>query len=107
MFSFRGVVFDVDPQFANTQEWYESIPEHVRPSKDQPFYHVLGAPANSYVSTVPAVADVDAVAWGLASLPSGASLQGEFSMTTNANAAGTIKGIASGRPAVRIFPVGR
>ena len=60
----------------------------------QTFYHVLGAPANSYVSTVPAVADVDAVAWGLASLPSGASLQGEFSMTTNANAAGTIKGIA-------------
>ena len=41
LFSFRGVVFDVDPQFANTQEWYESIPEDIRPSKDQPFYHLL------------------------------------------------------------------
>ncbi len=60
----------------------------------QTLYHVLGAPANSYVSTVPAAADVDAVAWGLASLPRGGSLQGEFSMTTNANAAGAIKGIA-------------
>lgn len=60
----------------------------------QTLYHVLGAPANSYVSSVPAAAEVDAVAWGVASLPSGGSLQGEFSMTTNANAAGTIKGIA-------------
>ena len=38
---FRGVIFDVDPQFANTEEWYESIPAEVRPSKDQPFYHLL------------------------------------------------------------------
>ncbi|MFT6662435.1 MAG: heat shock protein HspQ, partial [Maricaulis maris] len=36
LFPFRGVVVDVDPQFANTEEWYESIPENVRPSKDQP-----------------------------------------------------------------------
>ena len=40
-FPFRGVVFDVDPEFANTEEWWESIPEHVRPRKDQPFYHLL------------------------------------------------------------------
>ena len=41
IFDFRGVIFDVDPQFANTEEWYEAIPEAVRPSKDQPFYHLL------------------------------------------------------------------
>jgi len=41
LFSFRGIIFDVDPQFANTEEWYQSIPAEVRPSKDQPFYHLL------------------------------------------------------------------
>lgn len=41
LFPFRGVIFDVDPQFANTEEWYEAIPADVRPSKDQPFYHLL------------------------------------------------------------------
>ena len=41
LFPFRGVVFDVDPQFSNTEEWYESIPKEVRPRKDQPFYHLL------------------------------------------------------------------
>jgi heat shock protein HspQ len=40
-FEFRGVVFDVDPEFNNTEEWYESIPAEIRPSKDQPFYHLL------------------------------------------------------------------
>ena len=38
---FRGVIFDVDPRFANTEEWYEAIPEDIRPSKEQPFYHLL------------------------------------------------------------------
>lgn len=38
---FRGVVFDVDPMFSNTEEWYDSIPEDVRPDRDQPFYHLL------------------------------------------------------------------
>jgi heat shock protein HspQ len=38
---FRGVIFDVDPVFANTEEWWHSIPEEVRPRKDQPFYHLL------------------------------------------------------------------
>ena len=41
LFPFRGVIFDVDPQFANTDEWYDSIPEEVRPRKDQPFYHLF------------------------------------------------------------------
>ena len=41
VFSFRGVIFDVDPQFANTEEYWQSIPEDVRPHKDQPFYHLL------------------------------------------------------------------
>jgi heat shock protein HspQ len=41
IFPFRGVIFDVDPQFANTEEWYQSIPEQVRPRRDQPFYHLL------------------------------------------------------------------
>ncbi len=39
LFPFRGVIFDVDPQFSNTEEWWLSIPEDVRPHKDQPFYH--------------------------------------------------------------------
>ena len=41
VFPFRGVIFDVDPEFANTEEWWEAIPEEVRPRKDQPFYHLL------------------------------------------------------------------
>ena len=41
MFPFRGVIFDVDPQFANTEAWWEAIPEGIRPRKDQPFYHLL------------------------------------------------------------------
>ncbi len=40
VYPFRGVIFDVDPEFANTQEWYDAIPESVRPRKDQPFYHL-------------------------------------------------------------------
>ncbi|MBX3584549.1 MAG: heat shock protein HspQ [Rhizobiaceae bacterium] len=41
LFPFRGVIFDVDPEFNNTEEWYQSIPEGARPRKDQPFYHLL------------------------------------------------------------------
>jgi len=40
VFPFRGVVFDIDPEFNNTEEWWESIPADVRPHKDQPFYHL-------------------------------------------------------------------
>ncbi|MEM8592612.1 MAG: heat shock protein HspQ, partial [Pseudomonadota bacterium] len=35
---FRGVIFYVDPEFSNTEEWYEAIPEEARPAKEQPFY---------------------------------------------------------------------
>ena len=45
---FRGVVFDVDPEFQNTEEWYASIPEDSRPVKDQPFYHLLAENDQSY-----------------------------------------------------------
>jgi heat shock protein HspQ len=41
LFDFRGVIFDVDPEFANSDEWYEAIPENLRPPKEQPFYHLL------------------------------------------------------------------
>ena len=53
LFDFRGIVFDVDPVFANSDEWYEAIPEALRPSKDQPFYHLLAENAEtSYVAYV-------------------------------------------------------
>jgi heat shock protein HspQ len=53
MFEFRGVIFDVDPVFANSDEWYDSIPAEVRPRKDQPFYHLLAENAdNSYIAYV-------------------------------------------------------
>ncbi|HEY0274605.1 MAG TPA: heat shock protein HspQ [Paenirhodobacter sp.] len=45
---FRGVIFDVDPRFANTDEWYDSIPEENRPAKDQPFYHLLAENDDNY-----------------------------------------------------------
>ena len=53
MLDFRGVIFDVDPVFANSEEWYNSIPEDFRPSKDQPFYHLLAENMeSSYVAYV-------------------------------------------------------
>ena len=53
LFPFRGIIFDVDPQFANTEEWYESIPAEVRPRKDQPFYHLLAENAETeYIAYV-------------------------------------------------------
>jgi heat shock protein HspQ len=53
IFDFRGVVFDVDPEFANSEEWYEAIPEALRPAKDQPFYHLLAENAETaYVAYV-------------------------------------------------------
>lgn len=54
LFAFRGVIFDVDPVFANTEEWWQSIPADMRPRKDQPFYHLLAeneqGPYIAYVS---------------------------------------------------------
>jgi heat shock protein HspQ len=53
IFDFRGVVFDVDPVFANSEEWYQAIPEDVRPAKDQPFYHLLAENGeSSYIAYV-------------------------------------------------------
>ena len=53
LFDFRGVVFDIDPVFANSEEWYEAIPEHARPRRDQPFYHLLAENEDaSYVAYV-------------------------------------------------------
>ena len=48
---FRGVIFDVDPTFDNTDEWWNSIPEDYRPKKDQPFYHLLAENETSYYIT--------------------------------------------------------
>ena len=48
LYRFRGVIFDVDPEFNNTEEWYNSIPPERRPSKDQPFYHLLAQNAQSH-----------------------------------------------------------
>ena len=47
LYPFRGVIFDVDPEFANTEEWWQSIPEEVRPRKDQPYYHLLAENAET------------------------------------------------------------
>jgi heat shock protein HspQ len=51
---FRGVIYDVDPLFANTEDWWRAIPENMRPRKDQPFYHLLaeneGTTYTAYVS---------------------------------------------------------
>ena len=53
LLDFRGVVFDVDPVFANSDEWYEAIPEAMRPAKDQPFYHLLAENMeSSYIAYV-------------------------------------------------------
>ena len=53
MLPFRGVIFDIDPEFNNTEEWYRSIPPDRRPRKDQPFYHLFAENAESeYVAYV-------------------------------------------------------
>jgi heat shock protein HspQ len=48
LFPFRGVIYDVDPEFNNTEEWYEAIPEHIRPRRDQPFYHLYAENDDGY-----------------------------------------------------------
>ena len=50
---FRGVIFDIDPVFANSDEWYEQIPAELRPSRNQPYYHLLAeSEDSSYVAYV-------------------------------------------------------
>ncbi len=52
-YPFRGIIYDVDPVFSNTDEWWQSIPEEVRPRKDQPFYHLFAENAETeYVAYV-------------------------------------------------------
>ncbi|MEQ1954389.1 heat shock protein HspQ [Mesorhizobium sp. CN2-181] len=52
-FPFRGVIFDIDPEFNNSEEWYQAIPAEVRPRKDQPFYHLLAENSDTeYVAYV-------------------------------------------------------
>lgn len=66
LFSFRGLIFDIDPVFANTEEWWLSIPEEIRPRKDQPFYHIYAENDDTtyiaYVSEQNLLADESAVA---------------------------------------------
>ena len=61
IYPFRGVIFDVDPVFSNTEEWWMAIPEAMRPSKDQPFYHLFAENDDTeyvaYVSEQNLVAD--------------------------------------------------
>jgi heat shock protein HspQ len=53
VYPFRGVVFDVDPTFSNTEEWWQSIPAEARPHKDQPFYHLFAENAETeYIAYV-------------------------------------------------------
>ena len=63
IFDFRGVIYDVDPVFANSEEWYESIPKEVRPNREQPFYHLLAENGDSsyiaYVSQQNLLGDAD------------------------------------------------
>jgi heat shock protein HspQ len=63
VFDFRGVIFDIDPVFANSEEWYQAIPEQVRPRKDQPFYHLFAENQDSsyiaYVSQQNLLPDAD------------------------------------------------
>ena len=47
-FPFRGVIFDIDPEFANTEEWWQSIPENIRPKKEQPYYSLLAENEETY-----------------------------------------------------------
>jgi heat shock protein HspQ len=61
VYAFRGVVFDIDPVFNNTEDWWLSIPAEIRPIKDQPFYHLLAENAETeyiaYVSEQNLLAD--------------------------------------------------
>ena len=53
LYDFRGVIFDIDPVFANSEEWYQSIPEEARPAREQPYYHLLAENGDSsYVAYV-------------------------------------------------------
>ncbi len=79
LFDFRGVIFDIDPVFANSEEWYESIPEQIRPKREQPYYHLLAENEESsyvaYVSQQNLLADAEG---GPIDHPNVSELFGEF-----------------------------
>ncbi len=50
IYPFRGVIVDVDPEFSNTEEWYQSIPSEIRPSKEQPYYHLMAENTETFYS---------------------------------------------------------
>lgn len=53
LYGFRGIVFDIDPAFANSEEWYEAIPLDMRPAREQPFYHLFAEnEEGSYIAYV-------------------------------------------------------
>lgn len=79
LFDFRGVIFDIDPVFANSDEWYESIPKQIRPTREQPYYHLLAENVESsyvaYVSQQNLLSDADG---GPVDHPSVSELFSEF-----------------------------
>lgn len=79
LFDFRGVIFDIDPVFANSEEWYESIPEQIRPKREQPYYHLLAENEESsyvaYVSQQNLLADAEG---GPVDHPNVSELFGDF-----------------------------
>jgi heat shock protein HspQ len=63
LYDFRGVIFDIDPVFANSEEWYQAIPADARPAREQPYYHLLAENGDSsyvaYVSQQNLLGDAD------------------------------------------------
>jgi heat shock protein HspQ len=52
-YPFRGIIFDIDPVFNSTEDWWQSIPAEIRPSKSQPYYHLLAENAKTeYIAYV-------------------------------------------------------
>ena len=90
-FDFRGVIFDVDPEFNNTEEWYNSIPLQVRPIKEQPFYHLLAENEQSfyvaYVSEQNLIADASGEPVGHPDIPDlfGPFENGQYPLYFNMN----------------------
>ncbi len=79
LYDFRGVVFDIDPVFANSDEWFESIPMEMRPTREQPFYHLLAENGeSSYIAYVSQQNLIDDGESGPVEHPSVAELFSEF-----------------------------
>ena len=89
VFPFRGVVFDIDPVFNNTEEWWQSIPENVRPRKDQPFYHLFAENARNRVHRLCVGAEPVARHVGRAGAPSAGAARCSSATTTAATGRAT------------------